>query len=185
MFTHLSELFSTLFRLVPRLRVIPETHGGVAFVRGRARLVKSGCLYFFWPIWTELLVVPVVRQTLNLPNQVLVPYETDRPHVLSGVVVYDIGDPVKALSRVHDIDDAIRDMALVTIRQVVAGKKKEDLWWRPEEINEELLKAMKKQLWGWGVRVQQVFLSDIAPCTVIRTVGDTTVVPLEETAEEE
>lgn len=185
MFQWLNDLLGAVLRFIPRIRVVPQTHGGVAFVRGRPKLVPSGCLLFWWPVWTELLIVPVVRQTLNLPNQVLVPRRGDTPLVLSGVVVYDIADPVRALSSVHDLDDAVRDMALVAIRQVIAKYPAEAIWFNPEKINHALLRAVRGRMRGWGVRVQQVFLSDAAPCMVIRTVGEgnLTVLPQEQPRE--
>lgn len=182
MFQWLNEILSSILRFIPRVRIVPSTHGGVAFVRGRARLVPSGRLYPWWPLWTELLIVPVVRQTLNLPNQVLVPRGGSRAVILSAVVVYDIPDPVRALSMVHDLDDAVRDMALVAVRQVAARHRAERLWWDPEKVNRALLKAVRARVRGWGVHIQQVFLSDAAPCTVIRTVGETDVTVLPEEA---
>lgn len=180
MFQWLNDLLSALLRFIPRVRIVPATMGGVAFVRGKARLISSGRLYPYWPFWTELLIVPVVRQTLNLPNQVLVPRGSEKALVLSGVVVYEIADPVRALSQVHDLDDAIRDMALVAIREVVSQAHVGKLYFSPKSVNKALLHAVRARMRGWGVNVQQVFLSDAAPCTVIRTVGEGNITVLPE-----
>lgn len=179
MFQWLNELLSALLRFIPRVSIVPSTHGGIAFVRGRPRLLRSGRLRLWWPLVTELLVVPVVRQTLNLPNQVLVPADKTRPYVVSGVVVYSIRDPVKALSGVHDLDEAVRDMALVAIKGVLTEQG------LTAASDAALLKEVRSRVWGWGLDVQQVFLSDTAPCTVIRTVGNVAALPLPEEAVDE
>jgi hypothetical protein len=179
MFQWLNDILSALLRLIPRVTVVPTTHGGIAFVRGRPRLLRSGRLRVWWPLVTELLMVPVVRQTLNLPNQVLIPADQQRPYVVSGVVVYSIRDPVKALSGVHDLDDAVRDMALVAVKGVLTEHG------LGAATDAALLKEVRSRMWGWGLDVQQVFLSDSAPCTVIRTVGNVAALPLIEEPSDE
>jgi hypothetical protein len=172
-FQWLNDFFQFIFRFFPRLTIVPVTHGGVAFVRGKPRLIRSGRLYWWWPLWTKALIVPTARQTLNLPSQVLVPQgDSGKPLIVSGVVVYDIRDPLVALSNVHDLDDAIRDMGLVAIKKVLLLHTLEEIREKADDVDALLLKEMESQLSGWGVRVQQFFLSDVAPGLVIRTMGE-------------
>ena len=52
-----------LGELIPKLLIIPTTHGGIAFVRGKnVKPLKPG-LHIYWRFWTEVLVIPVARQT--------------------------------------------------------------------------------------------------------------------------
>lgn len=169
----ITDLLSALFRIFPRLTVVPSTHGGVLYRRGKPRVVQPETLLLWWPIWSELLLAPVVRQTLNLPVQVIAPQGV--PVALSAVVVYSIKDPL-VLTRVHDLDDAIRDMALVAVRDAVEGVDTSEAWYA--EIDAELAKCLKARLRGWGVAVEKVALTDVAPCQVIRCIGGDTVVPV-------
>jgi len=40
---------------------------------------------------------------------------------VSGIVVYEITDPLAAFVKVHDLGDAIQDMALANIKSVLWG----------------------------------------------------------------
>ncbi len=176
-FSWLNDLLRWIGRLVPRWRVVTEAQGGVAFVRGRARLIKPG-IFWWWPAWTEIHVQEVVRQTLNLPPQSLM--TQDRKDIaVSGIVVYEITDPLTAFVKVHDLDDAIQDMALASIKSVLWGRTVDEICDRAQKLDEVLCAECRAKLEGWGVKIHNIFLSDLSNALVIRHLGpaETTVVP--------
>ena len=72
MFEWLSEITSWLVQIVPRMTIIRVTHRGVKFLRGgKLKLVEPG-LCWYWPLVTELDIIPVVRQPITTPTQRLV-----------------------------------------------------------------------------------------------------------------
>ncbi|MHC4938491.1 MAG: SPFH domain-containing protein [Planctomycetota bacterium] len=170
-FQWLSDLARWIGRLFPRWKVVTEAQGGVAFVRGYARLVEPGILWW-WPAWTEIHVQEVVRQTLNLPPQSLMSSD-GKDIAVSGIVVYEIVDPLTAFVKVHDLDDAIQDMSLASIKTVLWGCSVDEIDERAAEIDEELCNECREKLRDWGVDVHNVFLSDVSNALVVRVLGAT------------
>lgn len=168
-FQWLNDFFRWIGRLFPRWRVVTEAQGGVAFRRGRARLVEPGILWW-WPAWTEVHVQEVVRQTLKLPPQSLM----TRDHLdvaVSGIVVYEITDPLVAFVKVHDLDDAIQDMALASIKKVLWNLSLEEMYARSDQLDRELCIMGQELLRDWGVEIHNIFLADLSHATVIRHLG--------------
>jgi regulator of protease activity HflC (stomatin/prohibitin superfamily) len=168
-FQWLSDLARWFGRLFPRWRVVTEAQGGVAFVRGRARLIEPG-IFWWWPAWTEVHVQEVVRQTLNLPPQSLLSRD-GKDIAVSGIVVYEIVDPLTAFVKVHDLDDAIQDMSLASIKAVLWGRSVDEIDRQAADLDDALCKECREKLKDWGVNVHNVFLSDVSNAFVVRHLG--------------
>jgi len=176
LFDQLGSLVERLFSLIPSLIVVPTTDAGVAFVRGKPRLLPPGCMRLYLPVWTEIVTGPIVRQTLNLPTQVLATKPASRKKsdsiVVGGIVVYEIRDFVKAHTSFHDLDDAIRDIALASIKDCLWGKTWAEIYAESTEVDKLLKQDLTKKLCRYGVKINNVFLSDLSPCLVIKALGE-------------
>jgi len=182
-FQWVNQLFSWFGKFIPKWIVVEDTRSGVAWVRGKSRLIPSGCVYWYWPAWTEISLINIVRQTINLPSQVLMVPPGDRTIIIGGIVVYSIKDTLKVITKLYDQDDTIRDIALSAIKQALWGKSIQNLLGTDQsELDSDLTKALKRELYGFGIDVIKVNLSDIATCRVIRNVNDVAggFVPLQE-----
>lgn len=158
---------------VPRLEICRATHRGVKFVRGKhVRVIKPG-MYVYWPITTECDEIPVVRQSVNLPSQVLTT-EDEETVMVSAVLVYEISDVEKALARSHDVEDTIIEVAAAAVAESVTPRTFVEL--RTElhkQVRAEMTKKCNEALiYKFGVRVLDARLTDLAIARVIRTVGD-------------
>lgn len=165
---HIIEWFGSL---IPRLRVVRSTHGGVRFRHGKdAQPIKPG-LRVYWPIVTELDILPVVRQTHNLPSQSLTTKD-DKTIVVSGVVVYEIRDVVSALAKNWDISDTINDITMCAITQVITSH---DYAYILENITgsvqNDLTHVTRRKLKSYGIRVYRTALTDFSRALVIKNLG--------------
>ncbi|MHC4225591.1 MAG: SPFH domain-containing protein [Planctomycetota bacterium] len=168
-FQWINDLARWFARLVPRWKVITESQGGVAFVRGWARIIKPG-IFWWWPAWTEIHVQEVVRQTLNLPPQSMMTRDR-KDMAVSGIVVYEIADPLTAFVKVHDLDAAIQDMALASIKSVLWGRTLNEIYDHAGELDQLLCAECRAKLSGWGVKIHSIFLSDLSNAMVVRHLG--------------
>ena len=163
----IAEVISRFVSVFPTFEVVPETMAGVAWVRGKCRPIKSGCVYFYWPFWTELELVSIVRQTLNLQSYCLT--TNDGISVLIGVVVvFEVTDPVSLLTKLHDHEDAIGDIVAGSLVKMVSGHTYDEL--RTEETN--LKKDVAKQLKSYGIKTHNVFVNEIGKSRIFRLVGE-------------
>jgi regulator of protease activity HflC (stomatin/prohibitin superfamily) len=184
----LSALIQTFVSFIPHLDLLKSTHGGVKFKRGgRVVQIKPG-LYWWWPATTEVAEIPVVKQAINLTDQVIPTAANGKPLSVSGVIVYTIFDPLAALSKNHDVDETIAEVARAAIMEVMAGQKVTDLKTSLSngELSKKLTSMCKKRLREFGVAVQRCNLTDFTTCVAIKMIGQgqSQMLPLPVPAEE-
>jgi regulator of protease activity HflC (stomatin/prohibitin superfamily) len=171
-FTWIGQLIEWLGSLIPRIKIVRATHAGIKFQRGKhIKLIEPG-LIVYWPIITEVDIIPVARQTHNMPTQCAV--TKDRvPVSVGGVVVYRIKDVVKALSRNWDFTDTINDIAMTAIMPVILQHTYDELIVQIADgsIQKVLTNSVKRQLHRYGVSVASVALTDFARSLVVNNVG--------------
>ena len=160
-----------IVNLVPRPFIVRKTHGAVKFVRGKKIIELNSGFYFYWPFITEIEVIPIVRQTIRLPTQCLMDVD-DHSIIVGAVLVYEIEDVVKALSEVYEIDEAIEDISLATIKCFIVGKRVRGISEKFIEIDKELTQSIRGKLKPLGVKVKNVYLSDCSETMVLKNYGE-------------
>jgi regulator of protease activity HflC (stomatin/prohibitin superfamily) len=179
----LSSLFEALLSIFPRLIVVEKTHGGVKFKRGKGvKELKPG-LDIYWPLVTEVVTLPVVRQPIDLHPQVI--SLQNGPVIVSGAIVYEIRDSVAALAETHDIDELIQNIGRVSLFKQLTGRKWSDTMAEHEngELRRLLTAEARKQLKKYGVHVFEMSLTDFAKCIVIRNFGNDNLIPIRDDEE--
>ena len=157
-------LAESILQLIPRLRLIRSTHAGVRFTRGEAFPLRAG-LHIYWPIWSEIQVICVVRQTVNLRYQSL--FARDGVGVLVSVtVVYEIDDALLAITRTDNVTDTIGDLSQKAVKLVVSicsvEELKTGLRKQKRSVDAVLLSKLTLDVREYGVRVVEAFIADIS-----------------------
>ena len=111
-FAWLGEIMNWVGKWFPRLVIVRSTHAGVRFRHGKKPEALLPGLRVFWPLVTEVDVIPTARQTHNLPTQALTTSDGKKV-VVSGVVVYRIKDIVATMARNWDVSDTLNDISMV------------------------------------------------------------------------
>jgi regulator of protease activity HflC (stomatin/prohibitin superfamily) len=175
----LGQLFETFLSVFPRLIVVEKTHGGVRFRRGKKVLELKPGIHWYWPLVTEVVTLPVVRQPIDLYPQVIT--LQNGSVVVSGTIVYEIRDSVAALAETHDIDDLIQNVGRVALFKQLTGSKWSDTMSDHSngELRRNLTTEARKQLKKYGVHVFEMSLTDFAKCVVIRNFGNDPVIPVQ------
>ena len=161
-FAWIGQLANWLAAWIPHLRICRATHGGVKFVGGKhVRVIKPG-LFVYWPCVTEIEMIPVVRQSLNLPPQRLVTKDGIVIYI-NLTVIYTIEDVKKALVDSYNHDDSAEDVALEATTKVVIRKTFAEL--REGllgNIRDEITRAARTALRPFGLYVEKCRVSDFA-----------------------
>jgi len=160
-------------RILPRFKIIRSTHGGVAFVRGKPKLIPSGCVYWYWPVWTEIDIGPIAQQTVDLKDQrVMMMFRKKLTEVsVSAVLEYKITKTMDAYSNKYDLDDSIRAKALLVVADTIVGRNLTNTINNKKAIDTEIKKALGVSLKAYGVKVITAGLSDITTCRVLHHIG--------------
>ena len=93
--------------------------------------------------------------------------------MVKGVIIYRIADVQTFLLEVYDAQDALSDMTQSIIKNVVMDKSLEECI--DTEIDNLLSKKARVEAKKWGVEIQQVTLTDLAPIRSFRLINDTVI----------
>lgn len=169
MFDKLVELLSTWIKEILPLTIVPSYEEGVMLRAGRYYSTLKPGVHFKIPFFDEILTQHTVMTTLSLPAQSL--YTADNQNVVvKGVVKYKIADVKTFLLEVYDAKDAISDMTQSIIKNIVTSKTMQECL--QDEIDNILTKKSRVEIRKWGVDVQQVTLTDLAPIRSFRIIND-------------
>lgn len=169
MFDKLVDLIVNWIDQLLPLVIIPSYEEGVQLRFGKFKKVMLPGVHFKIPFFDEILRQHVVVTTLSLPAQSL--YTADRQNfVVKGVIKYKISDVKTFLSEVYDAQDALSDMTMGIIRGVVITLTSEDCL--NPELDNILTKKARVEAKKWGVEIQHVTLTDVAPIRSYRLIND-------------
>lgn len=151
--------------LIP-IAVLNSYTGGIQIRLGRkVRVLEGGNWYWKIPFADYILHDIVVPRTERLTGLATTTLE-GRAIGFDAVVTYRISDVEKALLEVHDLKDAIAD----SCAGIIGTELSNALW--SEIIHgkkvEELTAACRKRGWKWGVEIQLVQLTGVAPVKNLR-----------------
>lgn len=166
----LAEFFGAFF---PRLLIVKSSHRAVKYVFGKRVVLLEPGIHCYWPIVTEVEIVPVVRQVLDLTAHIL---ETSDgiPVVSGGLVCYEIDDAEVFLADNENAYESIDDVATAAIRDVVISGKYEDLRKGGRRFDRRLTNRVQRLLRPFGVSVEYARLNDFARVRPVHLSGGLT-----------
>jgi regulator of protease activity HflC (stomatin/prohibitin superfamily) len=171
MYTLIVLLVVALFVLIVlarTVRIIPQARAGVVERLGRySRTLDAGLT----------IVVPFVdrlRPLIDLREQVVSfkpqPVITEDNLVVSidSVIYFQVTDPKAATYEIANYIQAIEQLTVTTLRNVVGGMSLEDTLTSRDQINNQLRGVLDEATGKWGVRVNRVELKAIDPPATIQ-----------------
>lgn len=160
-FGWLQQLWEFIVSCIPHLDLLRVGYGAVKYKGSKAYEIKPG-LYWWMPLLTNVVTIPVNRQTNNL-GAVVVPTKDSVEVALSPVVVYRVKDVYKAIVETDDLDEAIGDTAYRTIGEEVAKRTYGELrdQFADGSLTHELSKRVRSDLRPLGAHVETCFLSEL------------------------
>lgn len=154
-------------QFIPKWVILPTTHGGVKWVKGKKLVELKPGIHFYWPVVTLLQTYPVVRQSVDLRPQVMV--AKDGKTFSAGVVVtYTVADLGKLLSTTFDPDEVMGEISLAAIYAVLTTMTLEEL--QTNDITHTLTDAIQELVTPYGVHVVRAALTEMAPCRVVKLI---------------
>src|SRR3954452_18376656 len=152
-----------IFILFKTVRVVPQARAGVVErLRRYSRTLKPG-LNIFIPF------VDRVREMIDLREQVVSfdpqPVITEDNLVVSidSVIYFQVTDPKSATYEIANYIQAIEQLTVTTLRNVIGGMALEKTLTSRDDINAQLLVVLDEATGKWGIRVNGVELKAIDP----------------------
>ncbi len=123
------------------------------------------------------LLVPVidsVRYTMDM-REAVVPFppqgvitEDNLMVGIDSVIYYQVVDPVRAAYEAQNYIQAIEQLTMTTLRNIIGGLDLEQTLTSREEINQKLRAVLDEATGKWGIKVNRVELRAIEPPATIR-----------------
>ncbi|MBT3069480.1 SPFH domain-containing protein [Rhodomicrobium sp. Az07] len=162
----IGEIFQTLMKLLPWLVIVPATHEGVAFVRGRHVRKWGPGLHWYWPVATQYKTIAVVRQTQLIQSKVVM--TKDKQTVIAGALVtYFVDDVVSALAKIADLASDVMERSQGAIYEAIGKHTLEEIQSNRGAFREILTERVGESLNGYGVQIIQVQLTEFAPARAL------------------
>ena len=169
MFDKLIEIITHWWLQLTPVIIIRDYEEAVLLRFGKFKSVLKPGMHIKIPLFDEVIDQHVVVTTLSLDAQSL--YTLDKQNiVVKGVIKYKISDVKTFLLEVYDAQDALSDMASSIIKNVIMSMTLEEC--TDQELDNTLTKKVRVEARKWGVEVQQVTLTDLAPIRSYRFIND-------------
>jgi regulator of protease activity HflC (stomatin/prohibitin superfamily) len=172
MFDRLIDLLLDWWHYVSPAIIIPSYEEAVLLRNGKFRKVLGPGFHVKLPVFDDVISQHVVVTTLSLAPQSL--YTQDKQNiVVKGVIKYKISDVKIFLLEVYDAQDALSDITQSIIKNIIITTSLEECL--APDIDNVLTKKVRVEAKKWGVDIQQVTLTDIAPIRSFRIINDSII----------
>jgi regulator of protease activity HflC (stomatin/prohibitin superfamily) len=152
-----------LVTLARTIRIVPQARAGVVERLGRYSRTLSAGLAIVVPF------VDRIREMIDLREQVVSfapqPVITEDNLVVSidTVIYFQVTEPKAATSEVANYIQAIEQLTVTTLRNVIGGLDLEQTLTSRDQINAQLRGVLDEATGKWGIRVNRVELKAIDP----------------------
>src|SRR5918992_1105866 len=157
-----------LIVLARTVRIVPQARAGVIERLGRySRTLDAGLA----------IVIPFIdrlRPLIDLREQVVSfdpqPVITEDNLVVSidTVIYFQVTDPIAATYEIANYIQAVEQLTMTTLRNIVGGMDLEQTLTSREEINSRLRGVLDEATGKWGIRVNRVEIKGIDPPHTIK-----------------
>jgi len=161
-------LLLVLVVLARTVRIVPQARAGVVERLGRYSRTLNAGLSILVPFIDKLRpLIDLREQVVSFPPQ---PVITEDNLVVSidSVIYFQVTDPKSVTYEIANYIQAIEQLTITTLRNVVGGMDLEQALTSRENINAELRGVLDEATGKWGVRVNRVELKAIDPPASIK-----------------
>jgi len=174
----LSQIIERLFFWVPRLWIVMPDESGIKITLGKWIKDCEPGWYIDWPLIHSFIKVNVALQGVKFGIQ-SVKTKDDIDVTIRGAILYRISNARKAILETSDFDQTLEAVACGVIESFITNKTYGEVG-NHETLKDEIMKGLRKEAEGWGIKLLRVYIPDIGRVTNIRILGDTSIIPIKE-----
>jgi regulator of protease activity HflC (stomatin/prohibitin superfamily) len=155
--------FLVLVALIRTVRIVPQARAGIVERLGRYQRTCNAGLTILVPFFDRMRpLIDLREQVVSFPPQ---PVITEDNLVVSidTVIYFTVTDPKAATYEIANYIQAIEQLTVTTLRNVVGAMDLEQTLTSRDSINAQLRGVLDEATGKWGVRVNRVELKAIDP----------------------
>ena len=145
------------------VRIVPQARAGVVERFGKYKQTLPAGLNVVVPFVDRVrYLIDLREQVVSFPPQ---PVITEDNLVVSidTVIYFQVTDPVAATYEIANYIQAVEQLTMTTLRNIVGGMDLEETLTSRDEINTRLRGVLDEATGKWGIRVNRVELKGIDP----------------------
>jgi regulator of protease activity HflC (stomatin/prohibitin superfamily) len=157
-----------LFTLARTVRIIPQARAGVVERLGRYSRTLTPGLAIVVPFIDRIRDTVDLRETVvSFPPQPVIT-EDNLVVNIDTVIYFQVTDPKSATYEIANYIQAIEQLTVTTLRNVIGGIDLEEALTSRDQINGQLRGVLDEATGKWGIRVNRVELKAIDPPATIK-----------------
>eukprot|EP01032_Pedospumella_encystans_P029360 gene29360-33157_t len=149
--------------LAKTVRIVPQARAGIVERFGKYKETLSAGLNVVVPFIDKVrYLIDLREQVVSFPPQ---PVITQDNLVVSidTVIYFQVTDPIAATYEIANYIQAVEQLTMTTLRNIVGGMDLEGTLTSRDEINTRLRGVLDEATGKWGIRVNRVELKGIDP----------------------
>src|SRR5574339_320795 len=155
--------FVVLITLGRAIRIVPQARAGVVERLGRYQRTLDPGLALVVPFVDRVRpLIDLREQVVSFPPQPVIT-EDNLVVGIDTVLYFQVTDPKAATYEISNFIQAIEQLTVTTLRNVIGGMDLERTLTSREDINMQLRGVLDEATGKWGIRVNRVELKAIAP----------------------
>src|SRR5918992_5277774 len=152
-----------LFVAARTVRIVPQARAGIVERLGRYNRTLDAGLTILIPFIDRLRPLIDLRENVvSFPPQPVIT-EDNLVVNIDSVIYFQVTEPKAATYEIADYIQAIEQLTVTTLRNVIGGITLEDTLTSRDQINAQLRGVLDEATGKWGVRVNRVELKAIDP----------------------
>jgi len=149
--------------LARTIRIVPQARAGVIERLGRYHRTLNPGLAIVVPFIDRLRpLIDLREQVVSFPPQPVIT-EDNLVVNIDTVIYFQVNDPKSATYEIANYIQAIEQLTVTTLRNVIGGMALESTLTSRDEINGQLRGVLDEATGKWGIRVNRVELKAIDP----------------------
>jgi regulator of protease activity HflC (stomatin/prohibitin superfamily) len=153
-------IFIVIAFILLGLRVANEYQRGVVFRLGKLAGVRGPGLYWMIPFFEWQRVIDLRTITASVDQQETITRD-NVPVKVTVVIWYAIVDPARAVVEVRDVDGAVIQVALTSMRNIIGRHSLDDVLKEQERLGIDMRGVIDKATEPWGVKVTRVEMRNV------------------------
>src|ERR671939_290675 len=152
-----------LITLARTVRIVPQARAGVVERLGRYSRTLNAGLAIVVPFIDRIReMIDLREQVVSFPPQPVIT-EDNLVVNIDTVIYFQVTDPKAATYEVANYIQAIEQLTVTTLRNVIGGLELEETLTSRDQINAQLHGVLDEATGKWGIRVNRVELKAIDP----------------------
>jgi regulator of protease activity HflC (stomatin/prohibitin superfamily) len=156
-------LLFVIVMLAKTVRIVPQARAGVVERFGKYKQTLPAGLNIVVPFVDKVrYLIDLREQVVSFPPQ---PVITEDNLVVSidTVIYFQVTDPIAATYEIANYIQAVEQLTMTTLRNIVGGMDLEETLTSREQINSGLRGVLDEATGKWGIRVNRVEIKGIDP----------------------